>query len=56
MTEIDWATGLEGDTGVTEMDGVTGSLYLGDPRVDYIPSDLVLFFTQRITYSVFLMI
>jgi len=31
MTEMDWATGADDDTGVTEMDGASGNKYLGDP-------------------------
>ena len=34
MMETDWATLAYGDTGVPEMDGVMGSIYLGDPGVD----------------------
>jgi len=31
---MDRATGAYGDTGVAEMDQLTGSIYSGDPRVD----------------------
>jgi len=34
MTEMDWAMGADGDMGVTEMDGATGSIYSEDPGVD----------------------
>jgi len=34
MTEIDCATAAYGDSGVTELGCVTGSIYLGDPRVN----------------------
>jgi hypothetical protein len=34
MMAMDWAMGAYGDTGVAEMDGVMGSIYLGDPGVD----------------------
>ena len=34
MTETDWARGVYRDTGVAEMDGVTGGIYSGDPGVD----------------------
>ena len=43
MMETDWAPGAEGDTGGTKMDGATGSIYSGDPRVDSISSHLVSF-------------
>jgi len=58
MMETDWTTGAYGDTGVPEMDRVTGSIYLGDPRVDslhcilyhLISSHLIL---QSIKHSIF---
>jgi hypothetical protein len=34
MMEMDWATGVDEDTGVTEMDGGMGSIYPGDPGVE----------------------
>jgi len=34
MMETDWATGAYGDTGVVEMDRVTGGIYSGHPGVD----------------------
>jgi len=34
MMETDWATGAYRDTGVAEMDGVTGGIYWGDTGVD----------------------
>jgi len=34
MMETDWATGVYGDTGVAELDGVMGDIYSGDPGVD----------------------
>jgi len=37
MMETDWATGAYGDTGVAEMDAVTGGLYSGGPGVDSLP-------------------
>jgi len=43
MTEMDWATGADGDTGVTEMDGATGSIYSGDPGVDRLSSHRILY-------------
>jgi len=39
-----------GDTGITEMNGATGSIYSGDPGVDSILSHLII---QRITHSIF---
>jgi len=51
MTEMDWATGADGDTRVTEMDGATGSIFSGDPEVDRISSHIILYhlIIQRIT-------
>jgi len=49
-----------GDTGVMEMDGATGSTYLGDPGVDRLTSELAShlivshIIRQRITHSTFL--
>jgi len=40
MTEMDWVTGADGDTGVTEIDGATGRIYSGDPGIDRISSHL----------------
>jgi len=34
MMETDWVTGVYRDTGVAEMDGVTGSIYSGDPMIN----------------------
>ena len=34
LTEIDCATGADRNTGVMKMDRATGSIYLGDPKVD----------------------
>jgi len=34
MTEMDWATAVDGETRVTEMDRVMGSIYMVDPVVD----------------------
>jgi len=38
MMEMDWVTWRDGDTGVTEMNGATGTIYSGDPRVDRLSS------------------
>jgi len=40
MMEMDWATGVHGDTGVMEMHRAMGSIYSGDPGVDSISSHL----------------
>jgi len=34
MMEVDWATGAYGESRVTEIDSVRGSIYSGDPGVD----------------------
>jgi len=34
LMEMDWATGADRDSGVTEMDRVMGSIYPGDPGVE----------------------
>jgi hypothetical protein len=48
MIEMHWATWAYGDTGVVEMDGVTGSIYLGDPRVDNLHCILYLISSHTI--------
>jgi hypothetical protein len=47
---MDWATGVDGATGVTEMDRATGSIYSGDPGVDGISSYII--FTHTMNYTV----
>ena len=51
--ETDWATGAYRDTGVVEMDWVTGSMFSGDPGVD-ISSDLISshLIIQRLKHSI----
>jgi len=53
MMEMDWATGVYGDTGVTGMDGATGSIYWGDPGVDRLHLISYHIIIQRITHSIF---
>jgi len=38
MTGMEWVTGADGDTGVTEMDGATWSIYSQHPGVDSLSS------------------
>jgi len=53
MTEIDCAMGAVGDSGVTETERATGSIYSGDPRVHSISSHLVLSY-HTMNYIVYL--
>jgi hypothetical protein len=50
---MDWATRADGDSGVMEMDGVTGSIYSGDPGVDGISSYIILSHTTNYTVYLF---
>jgi len=38
MTEMDWATWTDEDTGVMQMDGGKWSIYSGDPQVERLSS------------------
>jgi len=51
MTVMDWETGVGGATGITEVDGATGSIYLEDPGVDTISSCIILSYNQLHTVS-----
>ena len=51
MTEMGWATAAYGDAGVTEMGCATGSIFLGDPGVDRLPSHLVSYISSHLTSS-----
>jgi hypothetical protein len=48
---MDWETRADGDIGVTEMDGATGSIYSGDPGVDRISSHIILSYNKLHTLS-----
>ena len=48
MTEMDWATGAEGDAMVTQMEGAPGMKYSEDPTVDR--HHVII---QRYTHSIF---
>jgi len=50
---MDWATGADEDTRVTEMDGVMESIYSGDPAVDGISSYIILSHTRNYTLYLF---
>jgi hypothetical protein len=53
MTEMDWVNGAHGDTGVTQMDGATGSRYSADPGGHRHSSLLIIRQSTHSTLSIF---